>query len=316
MFKVLLISLVACVSYAENRVTVKPVVEIEMSKTDITLSDIVIAKGLSRSALEKFRTIKLSDAPAQGESRVFTSETVSDSIKSDLESVEAELGEHFAIKIPTRVTVTKKKAVMSAAQLKMQLMAAFKSLCADCDFEISNMVTPVATKLADGATWSLRTRSELPKGTFSYPIEVSVSDVPQQTYWVSGQLTVRRSVPVAAREIQIGERIQPEDLVTQMKDVTFASDAPIATADLSSGVAARSIAAGQIVFRSALRRELAVKIGDVVKLETGNDEWQISLAGVSQTSGYVGDQVKVKIPSTSKIVAGTLKDKGIVEVVQ
>lgn len=316
MFKVLLISLMASLCYAENRVTVKPVVEIEMSKTDITLSDIVIAKGLSRSALEKFRTIKLSDAPIQGESRVFTSEVVSESIKNDLESVEAELGEHFAIKIPSRVTVTKKKASMSAAQLKTQLLAAFKSQCSECEFDITNLVAPVATKLPEGATWSLRTRGELPKGTFSYPIEVTVSDVPQTTYWVTGQLSVRRSVPVAAREIQIGERIQPEDLITQMKDVTFASDVPVVTADLSSGVVARSIAAGQIVFRSSLRRELAVKTGDIVKVETGTDEWLISLSGVSQTSGYVGDQIKVKIPSTSKVVAGILKDKGVVEVIQ
>ncbi len=316
MIKVLVLLLIASVSYAENRVTVKPVVEVEMSKTDITLSDIVIAKGLSRSALEKFRTIKLSDAPAQGESRVFTSEVVSESIRGDLESVEAELGEHFDIKIPSRVTVTKKKASMSAADLRTQLMAAFKSQCPECEFEISGLVTPNVTKLSEGARWALRTRGELPKGSFSYPIEVSVSDVPVQTYWVSGQLSVRRSVPVAAREIGVGERIQPEDLITQMKDVTFSSDAPIALSDLSSGVTARSISAGQIVFRSALRRELAVKMGDTVKVQSGTDEWQISLAGVSQSSGYIGDSVKVKIPSTSKIVAGILKDKGIVEVIQ
>lgn len=316
MLKVLILSLIASVCYAENRVTVKPVVEIETSKTDISLSDIVVAQGLSRSALEKFRTIKLSDAPAQGESREFTSDVVSESIKSDLESVETELGERFAIKIPSRVTVIKKKPSMSASDLKARLLAGFRANCADCEFEITNFTSPAVTKLPAGATWTLRARGELPKGSFSYPIEVTVSDVPQQTYWVSGQLTVRRPVPVAAREIQIGERLQPEDLVTQMKDVTYASDTPIALSELSSGVAARAIAAGQIVFRSALRRELAVKMGDLVKVQTGTDEWQISLSGVSQSSGYVGDSVKVKIPSSSKIVAGTLKDKGIVEVIQ
>ena len=318
MLKTIVLSLMLAsgIVHAENRVTVRPVVEVEMSKTDITLSDIVASKGVSRTAMEKFRAIKLSDAPSQGESREFTSEVIAESIKPDLEAVEKEIGEHFDIRIPSRVNVTKRKPSINAVDLKSQLMTQFKSVCADCEFELTNLSTPVAAKLAEGATWNLRMKSELPKGSFSYPVEVTVGDVPAQTYWVSGQLTIRRKVPVAAREIAVGERIQPEDLITQLKDVTFASDAPVLVSELSSGVAARQIPAGAIVFRSSLRRELAIKQGDVVKVETGSDEWQISLDGVSQSSGYVGDQIKVKIPSTSKIIAGVLKDNGVVEVIQ
>ncbi len=305
-----------CLAEQASRVTVKPAVEIELSKLDITLSDIVSTKGLSRTAIEKFRTIKLSDAPAAGESRVFTESVIADSIKPDIEDVEKQTGEHFDIKIPSRVTVSKKKPSMSAADLKQQLLTEFKAICADCEFEITSLSAPIAAKLPAGNTWILRTRKELPKGSFSYPIEVMSGDIQTQTYWVSGQLNIRRSVPVAVREIMIGERIQPDDLVTQMKDVTFTNDAPITIPELSSGVAARQIGAGQVVFRSSLRRELAIKMGESVRIETGTPDWEISLVGISQTSGYVGDQIKVKIQSTSKIVAGTLREKGIVEVIQ
>lgn len=305
-----------CLAREANRVTVKPAVEIEMSKTDITLSDIVVSKGLSRTAIEAFRAIKLSDAPLAGESRVFTESVIAESIQPDIEAVEKQTGEHFDIKIPSRVTVTKHKPSMGTAELKAQLITQFKAICSECEFEISNLNAPTAAKLPAEATWVLRTRNELPKGSFSYPIEIMTGDVQTQTYWVSGQLSIRRAVPVAVREILIGERIQAEDLVTQMKDVTFTNDAPIVLSELSSGVAARQITSGQIVFRSSLRRELAIKMGDIVKVETGTTDWEISLAGVSQSSGYVGDQVKVKIPSTSKIVAGTLREKGIVEVIQ
>jgi flagella basal body P-ring formation protein FlgA len=307
---------VTCLADQANRVTVKPAVEIELSKTDITLSDIVSSKGLSRTAIDKFRFIKLSDAPRSGESRVFTESVIADSIKPDIEAVEKETGEHFDIKIPSRVTVSKRKPSMSAPDLKRQLLTHFKAICSDCEFEITSLNAPTAAKLPPEATWTLRTRSELPKGSFSYPIEVMTGDVPTQTYWVSGQLSVRRLVQVAVREIMNGERIQADDLAPQMKDVTFASDAPITIPELSSGVAAHQIGAGQIVFRSSLRRELAIKMGDPVRIETGSSDWEISLVGISQSSGYVGDQIKVKIPSTSKIVAGTLREKGIVEVIQ
>lgn len=305
----------ASLSVAEERVTVKPVTELELAKTDILLSDIVVSKGLSRTALEKFRAIRLADAPRSGESREFTSDVVASSIREDLEGVEASTGEHYDIRIPSRVTVTKRRAGLDAGALRAQLTAAFRASCAECEFEILGLSAPAA-KLPEGATWNLRTRAELPKGSFSYPIEVSVGDVPTQTLWVSGQLVVRRQVPVAAHEIAAGTRIAQEDLVTQLKDVTFASDVPVSTSELSSGVAARTLNAGEIVYHSSLRRDLAVKFGDIVKVETASADWSISLDGVAQSQGYIGDQIKVKIPSTSKVVAGVLREKGVVEVMQ
>lgn len=297
-----------------NQVAVKPAVEIDQAKSEITLSDVVAASGLSRAALEKFKTIKIADAPKAGESRVFTQAILADSIQADLEAVEAQTGEHFEIKIPSRVTVTKKKSNLGVASVKAQLLQQFKAICVDCEFDISNLNAPVAAKIAPDSTWILRTRNELPKGSFSYPIEVTAGDVTTQTYWVSGQVAIRRPVSVAAREIAIGEHVQPEDLVSQMKDVTFTNDAPISLSELSSGVAARQISIGQIVFRSSLRKELAIRSGDVVKVTTKNEQWEITLDGISQTSGYVGDLVKVKIPKTQKLISGLLREKGVVEV--
>ena len=297
-----------------NQVVVKPVVEIDQAKSDITLSDVIAVKGLSHVSIEKFQSIKIADAPKAGESRVFTQEIIANSIKADLESVEAQTGEHFETKIPSRVTVTKRKLNLGVASLKAQLLKQFKAICSDCEFEISNLNAPAAAKLAPDATWVLRTRNELPKGSFSYPIEITLNDVTTQTLWVAGQLMIHRPVSVATREITIGEHIQSEDLVTQMKDVTFINDAPISLAELSSGVAARQIAVGQIVFRSSLRKELAIRSGDTVKVTTSNDQWEISLDGISQTSGYVGDLIKVKIPKTQKLISGLLREKGVVEV--
>ena len=109
--KLILISglLAAVSSHAGSIVSVKPAVEIDLMKSDITLSDVVATQGLSRTAIDRFKTIKLSDAPAAGESRIFSKEVIADSIEADLLNVERETGEHFNIKIPSRVTVTKRK---------------------------------------------------------------------------------------------------------------------------------------------------------------------------------------------------------------
>jgi len=302
-------------AHAETRVALKSAVEVDSAKTEITLSDLVVAKGLSRTAIEKFRTVRLSDAPKPGESRVFSESVLAAALLPELDAISNATGEKFELKLPSRVSVSKKKFRLGKEEVQAELMTQFKAQCADCEVQISNFSVPViGANFPSDTQWNLRTRGELPKGSFSIPMEVTAGSRPSQTYWVSGVVSIRKPVPVAAREIAIGERIQPEDLVTQMKDVTYANDVAVTPLELAAGVAARQIAAGQIVFRSSIRRELAIKSGDAVKVSAGTADWQISLDGISQSSGYVGDTVRVKIPSTQKLVSGLLKEKGVVEI--
>lgn len=305
----------ASTAHADTRVSLKSVVEVDSAKTEITLSDLVVAKGLSRTAIEKFRTVRLSDAPKAGESRAFSEAVLEEALRPELDAISVETGEKFELKLPSRVTVSKKKFRIGKEEVQAELQSQFKAQCADCEIQISNLSVPVIGANVPGDTqWALRTRTELPKGSFSIPLEVTSGSRPSQTYWVSGVVTIGKPVPVAAREIAIGERVQPEDLIVLMKDVTYASDVAVTQTELAAGIAARQIAAGQIVFRSMIRRELAVKSGDTVKVSAGSADWQITLDGVSQSSGYVGDVIRVKIPSTQKLVSGLLKEKGVVEI--
>ncbi|MES2854315.1 MAG: flagellar basal body P-ring formation chaperone FlgA, partial [Bdellovibrionota bacterium] len=104
------------------------------------------------------------------------------------------------------------------------------------------------------------------------------------------------------------------DFTLTSRDVTFTNDVAAGSADFESSVAARQLPAGQVVWRSVLRREVAIKYGDVVKVIAGTPDWEVTMDGVSQVSGYIGDNVRVKIPRTQKIVSGILKEKGRVEV--
>lgn len=298
-----------------TRVALRPAIELESSKTEITLSDLVVAKGLSRTALERFKSVRLADAPKAGESRVFSEDILQAALAPELKAVESETGERFELKLPSRVSVTKKKFRLGKSEIEKELLNQFRTQCGDCEFEISNLSVPlISDKMTESTQWVIRSRPEIPKGSFSLPIEITAGSQPTRSYWVTGVVAVRRPVPVAAREISMGERIQADDLVTQMKDVTYTNDVPVSPSELSSGVASRQIAAGQIVFRSAVRKELAIKNGDVVKVSAGSEEWQISMDGIAQTSGYIGDSIRVKIPRTQKLISGLLKEKGVVEV--
>lgn len=301
-------------SPAEVVVRLRPVVELESKGADVTLGDLVVARGLDEKLIEALRSVRLADAPAGGESRTFTSLGIGEAFASRAHGIEKALGVSIALDCPSRVVVSRKSFKFQKANVEEVLRSQFASACADCEIEISNLALPAVPKtIPSHAPWKVRTRGEIPKGSFSVPVEIGEEGA-TRSFWITGSIAVFKQAPVATRAIGAGERIQPEDFIVQKKDVTFATDSIATPPDLGASIAGRSIAAGSVIWRGSLRREAAIKFGDVVKVVAGTEEWQVSIEGVAQSAASVGDPVKVKIPRTQKVISGLVKDKGWVEV--
>lgn len=296
-------------------VQVRSAVEVDGKKSEITLGDLVVMHGLDADVLAAIQNVRLADTPKAGESRSFTAMGLEQVFRQHLRDLERERGEKLTLRIPTRVTVVRQSFHLRPEDIQAELKRQMAELCSDCVFEISNLSLPaLPTTVTTGSSWTLKMRHEMPKGTFSLPIEVANDDGSKRSYWISGSVTISKNVPVAGRSLQVGERMQAQDFSIQMKDITFSTDVAASESDLATSVAARQIAAGQIVWRSSLRREMAVKNGDIVKVVAGQDGWQITIDGIAQGSAYIGDSVNVKIPRTQKLISGLLTEKGVVEV--
>ncbi len=305
-------------SHAQNEqlsVQVKSVVELDGNRSEILLSDLIVAHGADQATIKKLSQVRLADMPNAGESRTFTSAALEQIFHPLVRDIEETNGKKISLRIPARVIVTRKSLRLNAPEIEAEITRQLKLLCGDCVFEFSSLSLPaLPTSIPFGSTWSLQLHHEIPRGSFSFPLEVVAEDGGKRSYWLSGVLSVSRKVPVASRQISAGEHLQPEDFALQLKDVTFSNDIPASEGDMQTSVAAREIAAGQILWRSSLRRELAVKNGEAVKVIAGSGDWQVSIDGIAQTQAYIGDTVSVKIPRTSKLISGLLKEKGIVEV--
>lgn len=297
-------------------IQLKPVVEVDGTSQDITFADLINSHGLAKEQLKELRAVRLADVPRAGESRSFTALALEETLRPFVKTIEEEIGEKVSLRIPMRVTITRRVFRLTKESIEDALHKEFRALCGDCEFEVANLRVP-ALPNATELSWKLRARPELPKGGFSIPLEAKV-DGQDKMYWVSGQLAVHRTVPVLTRAVQMGERIRTEDIVMEKKDVTFAMDQSPSSAEIEASVVARQLAAGQILYKNSLKRETAIKLGEIVRVVTGGESegatWQISIEGIAQGSGYLGDVVKVKIPKTQKLVSGLLREKGLVEV--
>ncbi len=308
--------LVLSIAQAESSspvIQVNAAIELEMEH-DITIGDIAEFSGFEDNELGEIRSIRLGDAPQSGESRTFTNVGLSQIFRRHIPKLQTGRSEKITLMIPSVVTITRKTFKLEAKTIEAELRKQWTALCSDCEFRISQLSIPaLPTQMAPGTKWSLRTRPELPKGNFSVPLEVT-SQSGRTSYWISGTIATFRTVPVAKRTISLGERIAAEDFTMAKKEVTYISDGIPAETEMTGAVAARAISAEQVLGRSMLRREQALKIGEPVKIVTGRDGWLVTVEGIAQQSGYIGDMVRVRVPRTSKILSGLLRERGVIEV--
>lgn len=314
MFSILLFLLSFCAMAAEEAVIqVRPVVEVEEGHAQIVLGDLIVAHGVSTAIIDSLRGIRLADAPKNGESRTFTSLALEQIFREQLRLHGGD--QSIALRIPPRISVLRKSFRLELRQVEEALREQLKGFCADCVFDIQRLTLPVLPpSIPADSTWAIRLRHDIPKGNFSLPLEVTYSDTSKRTYWLTGALVTSRRVPVAARAIAAGENLGPQDFNMQLREITFATDRAADETEIIVSVAGRAIAAGEILWRNQLKREPLVKFGDLVKVTAGAEGWQISVDGIAQGSGVLGEAVRVKINRTQKLVSGTLTGRGVVEV--
>lgn len=295
---------------AAPQISVRSAIESGDQET-ITLGDVASFEGFSPERTEVLKKIQLTDAPKAGEQRVFTSHGLAQTFRSYVDNEEA--GERVQFSIPNRVLITRKTVKLNDASVKQAIIEQLKAVCSTCEFKIERVALPIVSGFTTDSKWSVNVRRELPKGTFNYPLEVK-NQTGSQLYWVSGNISVLKRALVAKRNIGIGEKIADGDFDFELRDITFLHDSIADQADLVGSVAARGIAAEQVIGRTFLKKEPAFKFGDVVKVITGNESWQISIDGVAQQAASVGETARVKIAKTQKLLSGVVVEKGVIEV--
>ncbi|MGE3385756.1 MAG: flagellar basal body P-ring formation chaperone FlgA, partial [Bdellovibrionales bacterium] len=249
--------------------------------------------------------IRLADGLANGERLEFSGSTISQLLRNH-KLWQANVKPTFTI--PSRVVVENVGDKISEARVRMELISRWQSQCA-CRIELSELSMPKVEPWVAGTEWQLRMPAQPARGTFTVAIEMrNASGL--RTVWLRGRATHYKLSPVAKRQINIGDRIQPEDYSLSEREITFARDAVPDAIDLIGRRARMGIAANDILFAGMLERERALKRGDQVKLALGEGDWEVAMTGIAEQDGFIGDTVKIRNPKSNQVVVATVIGRG------
>ncbi len=295
---------IAIVAFAKGEIVVRPQSLIQHG-SPVVLGDIIDMTSLDKTMKDKLSSVPLAAAPSAGEKLVFSSAAISSFIRTSLANDKSV--PHM--RIPNHVTIERSTHHWEQPVIEKELLSFWQELCVECQLEIDHLTLPAGMF----ESWAINPKRELPHGGFSVPVTVS-KDGQSNTFWIQGNLVIRKSVPVAKRAFFFGERVQGKDLAWTFRDVTFAQDGIPLEEEIIGRRVKSSIRANDIIFAGTLEREKALKRGDVARVISGHGEWEVSINAVAQADAEVGDTVTLKNPKTNKEVTGVVVAKDEVEI--
>jgi flagella basal body P-ring formation protein FlgA len=299
-------------------IVVAPNVELE-DLSEINLSDIVRTVGFEPSVAEmmtaRFKSVRIGGSRKSGsdsEGMVLTRLAIEQALKESVGELLAPDSE-IEMHIPSRVQVILKVRSWSVASVDSEIKTEVAARCPDCRVELRNIKIPkVDSQMM--RSWQIAIGDEIPKGIFSVPVYFVDAKAQKQSLWISGEARLFRKVLVAKVSKSAGDMIREDEISAVERDVTHISDGFVQNKDLLTSVASRTISSEQILTRSLIKKDWAVKSGDPIRLMSVGEGFAIGVDGISQSHGYIGDTVRVKIPRTQKQISAVVNAKGSAEV--
>lgn len=275
---------------AAARVEVRFEREIEVSKRQqYDLSDLADVDGADAAVMKRLREI------------VWTSGDDLKSVVRDWKLLEEqENGTVFVI--PSKIKIIEASGY-SKVEFRRKLANRLRTLCQDCRYEIES-VQDSTVRFSD-SDWRLDESSVRPSGSML----VSVSTA-RETAWIPVRLKVFRKAVVAKRMVPLGQILQPEDIEVVEADVSHVREEPVRISDLVGVEAAQSLRAGQVIFPSLLKRMELVRRGQLIKLISGGDGFEVAISAIAEQAGRRGEIIKVKNLETGKMLMGQVVESG------
>lgn len=134
------------------------------------------------------------------------------------------------------------------------------------------------------------------------------------SFYVRARVIITGTYLVAARQISLGQTVQPEDIRVAQGELTAQAPDLLLDADQVVGRIARVGIAPERPLQAILfRQEALVQAGQPVKVVSGGDGFSVTNEGQAITSGMQGQMIRVRMPGGS-IVSGIVKDRNLVEI--
>ncbi len=284
----------------------------------ITLGDILSIEGLPPDVTRELTRLSLGTAPGFGERRTFSDRGLSSLLRYHVGLKEKEVGrellEGATVVIPKEVIVEGAGLLVTEEQVRARILERARELCSTCKIEIAQVKLGHLKLYPPSSSWDVGLNGSALQGSFTGEIEVVdqyklIDRVP-----LSGQFRISRKVAVLKRSLQTNDVIVSGDIEWVERDFNGSLITPAQASELEKARARRPLASGHMIQSADLVREYPVRRGDAVEVLIRQEDWKVSVKGIAEQSGQVGEKIFVKNTASQKKLSAVVVEPGVVEV--
>lgn len=201
---------------------------------------------------------------------------------------------------------------LKKSDVRKELVAQVKARVPWPDARVQIQDLRIAGKLPRTTQWTIE-MFEPVSWRHNVRAKLKVSDSKRRPIWLNARVLIEIPVVVTTRTVARGaslaqaQRMEHRSLHTLPHDVVTNLDA------LDGVVARRSMSPGFVVRQSALKRPVLIKRGQIIGLRVRRGGVVITSRGIAQQSGRLSDTIRIKMPSTQKILMGVVRAQSLVE---
>ena len=208
---------------------------------------------------------------------------------------------YISLRIPQQVFVEVKPG-FSRSALERRLLNEMTAICTYCRFEIKSM-GPQADQLI--GHWELDTSTVRLQNSLT----IGLLDGHGKTQWLPVSLRVFTKALVANKPLMIGAHATSEDFELKEVELNSFKETPMTSIDSAGVTMARYMPMGSVLSFGDFKKDSAAKKGQIVRVITGSDDFEISITAVAEESGQIGELIRVKSMDSNKVLSTIVTGK-------
>lgn len=274
----------------------------------VKLGSIVEGQFADPEIMNRVYDIVVLPASSKDEIQTLTSEQIALSLRQKLSFQDLQ---RVSLRIPELVKLKPVRNYIYPQDVKRQIFQTAFQQCA-CEVKVNDLKLPVLKNGDEILDIKIDNSAQKGAGSVLVPMLITTSKSRQQFY-ATATVQFYKEAPVAKRLLQAGERINKDDVVLKVVNVSFAKDGVPTIEDVLNKQVSRLVSVGQPLFFADIKKVPAAERGQPVKVVAGSENFEVTTQGIAEDTGFVGDVIRVKNIDTKKIMSGTVLEKGVVK---
>jgi flagella basal body P-ring formation protein FlgA len=284
--------------------------------TEIEIGEIVSSiTGADQATIDAIEAIELGRAPNPGFSRAIDRNMIRSKIRQQIPSLEVSFGGRAACRVKPEVQTVTKDQMLAAVDAEITKMVKGRDITWTPTKSLGALEVPMSDgEVGEAKLEAILEGADLTTGLMNVEIRVKVSGATYRTIFASWDVKVWEKLPVLVRNLPAGTDISPALFRIDRTVVPTGGVGMVLSPNSMVGaIANRTLLEGQVVTEADVARPAIMHKGDMVTLLVRKGKIRAEVTVIVQSTGSIGDMVRVVRTDTGLELSGVIKSRELVE---